>query len=87
MALRSALPVLEPLTAQDRELLERVEEARADGVALKRWWDRTYPDGFAQKFNPERVFNRPADSFGFFDQVQLDRGVSAGNGQLSGDVL
>src|SRR2546422_76216 len=63
------------LTDEDRALIERVEGARADGVALKRWWDRTFPDGFAYKFDLERVFNRPADSFGFFDQVQLKRGL------------
>jgi hypothetical protein len=63
------------LTDQDRAILERVEEARADGVALKRWWDRTYPDGFAERFELERVFNRPDTSFGFFDQVQLNRGI------------
>jgi hypothetical protein len=63
------------LTDHDRAIIERVEGARADGVELKRWWDRTYPDGFAEKFELERVFNRPAESFGFFDQVPLARGV------------
>lgn len=63
------------LSDHDRAIIERVEGAHADGVELKRWWDRTYPDRFAQKFDLERVFNRPAESFGFFDQVQLARGV------------
>src|SRR5712692_492383 len=63
------------LTDHDRAIIERAEGAQADGVELKRWWDRTYPDGFAEKFDLERVFNRPADSFGFFDQVQLERGA------------
>lgn len=62
-------------TDEDRLILKRVEGALADGRALKRWWDRTYPDRFAEKFELQRVFNRPADSFGFFDQVQLDGGV------------
>ena len=62
-------------TDDDRLILDRVEGALADGRALKRWWDRTYPDGFAQRFELERVFNRPDTSFGFFDQVRLDRGV------------
>jgi hypothetical protein len=61
------------LTDEDRLILDRVEGALADGRALKRWWDRTYPDGFAERFELERVFNRPDSSFGFFDQVQLDR--------------
>jgi hypothetical protein len=64
-----------PLDDQDLAIIARVEKTLADGVALKRWWDRTYPDGFAEKFHLERVFNRPADSFGFFDQVQLTSGV------------
>ncbi len=59
------------LTDHDRAILERVEDALADGAEMKRWWERTYPDGFAEKFDLERVFNRPADSFGFFDQVRL----------------
>ena len=63
------------LTDLDCAILERVEDARADGVKLKRWWDEKYPDGFAEKFELERVFNRPASSFGFFDRVQLNRGI------------
>src|SRR5947207_4813809 len=63
------------LTDQDRAILVRVEEALADGGALRRWWDQKYPDGFAEKFDLERVFNRPADSFGFFDRVQLESGA------------
>lgn len=59
------------LTDEDRLILDRVADALSDGQALKRWWDQTYPDGFSEKFGLERVFNRPADSFGFFDQVEL----------------
>ncbi len=59
-------------TDEDRVILERVEGALAEGRVLKRFWDRSYPDGFAQKFELQRVFNRPAASFGFFDQVQLN---------------
>ena len=62
-------------TDEDRLVLDRVEGALTDGRELKRWWDRTYPDGFAQKFELQRVFNRPAESFGFFDQVSLTSGV------------
>lgn len=63
------------LTSDDYAIIKRVDAALADGLELKRWWDRTYPDGLAEKFDLERVFNRAADSFGFFDQVQLERGV------------
>src|SRR6267142_3239062 len=63
------------MTDQDRAILDRVEGTLADGVELESWWDRTNPDGFAEKFDLERVFNRPANSFGFFDQVQLSGSV------------
>src|SRR5207249_4383213 len=53
------------LTDEDRLILDRVDGALADGLALKRWWNQTYPDGFTEKFDLERAFNRPADSFGF----------------------
>ena len=55
----------------DRAILDRVEAAHANGVELKRWWEQTYPDGFKEKFELERVFNRPTHSFGFFDSVSL----------------
>lgn len=61
-------------TDDDRLILERVEGALADGRALKRWWDAKFPDGFAQRFELERVFNRPDSSFGFFDGIRLPRG-------------
>lgn len=63
-----------PLSAQDQAIVDLVEDALADGQALKQWWDRTYPDRFAERFELERVFNRPVSSFGFFDEVQLSRG-------------
>src|SRR5437868_1255510 len=62
-------------TDEDCLILDRVEGALADGRALKRWWDRAYPNGFAERFELERVFNRPDSSFGFFDHVRLDSGV------------
>lgn len=62
-------------TDEDRLILDRVEGALEDGRELKSWWDRTYPNGFAEKFDLERVFNRPDSSFGFFDEVQLGRGL------------
>lgn len=62
-------------TDDDRLILDRVEGALADGRALKRWWDAKFPDGFARRFELERVFNRPDSSFGFYDEIRLDRGV------------
>lgn len=61
-------------TDWDCLILDRVEDALADGRALKHWWERTYPNGFAEKFELERAFNRPDSSFGFFDQITLDSG-------------
>jgi hypothetical protein len=62
-------------TDEDCLILDRVEGALADGRALKHWWDGAYPDGLAERFELERVFNRPDSSFGFFDRVRLDGGV------------
>jgi len=72
---RSSQAINTGLTDEDRLIIDRVNGALADGQALKLWWDQKYPDGFAEKFDLERNFNRPADSFGFFDQVELSTGV------------
>ena len=62
----------------ERLVLASVDRYLADGIALKRWWDAAYArDSFAEKFELERVFNRPDTSFGFFDTVQLARGPLA----------
>src|SRR6266705_4181929 len=63
------------MTEHDRRILEGVERFLADGLTLKRWWDQVYPaNGFAERFELERVFNRPDSSFGFFDRVALTQG-------------
>jgi hypothetical protein len=64
------------LTEQESAVLSKVEQSLADGLALKRWWERVYPiNGFKKRFELERVFNRADSSFGFFDQVELAGGV------------
>jgi hypothetical protein len=64
------------LTQLDLVIIESVDRYLSNGLALKRWWDKTYPGyGFAERFDLERAFNRPDNSFGFFDQVQLDHGI------------
>lgn len=64
-----------PLTEQDLAILASVESALADGLVLKRWWEQVYPaNGFKERFELERVFNRPDHSFGFFDQVEFKQG-------------
>ena len=64
------------LTERDRVIIDSVTHYLAKGLALKQWWQRTHPsNGFAERFELEREFNRPASSFGFFDQVALDGGT------------
>jgi hypothetical protein len=61
------------LTEEDLAITNSVDRYLASGLALKQWWDETYPvNGFANRFPLERTFNQPDSSFGFFDQVLLD---------------
>jgi hypothetical protein len=60
-------------TGDDLLILERVEGALESGRALKRWWDAAQTRGFAERFELQRVFNRPGVSFGFFDRADLGR--------------
>lgn len=61
---------------EEQALIDSMEPFLADGLALKRWWDAAAATGhFAERFDLGRAFNRPEVSFGFFDQVRLDRGV------------
>jgi hypothetical protein len=63
-------------TDEDMAVLESAEQSILDGLALKHWWERVYPvNGFEKRFELERVFNRADDSFGFFDQVELNDGI------------
>ena len=67
-------PDLEPaLDDFDRTIIDRVEAFLSSGLALKRWWDETYRvNGFSERFELSRSFNRPDCSFGFFDEVDVD---------------
>src|SRR5437773_12065814 len=63
------------LTDPDRVLLDRVEQALADGLALKQWWERTdATNAYTQRFSLVRAFNPPDESTGFFDNASLPRG-------------
>lgn len=65
-----------PSGREEQALLASVERFLADGLALKRWWERAAAaNRFAERFELSRAFNRPEVSFGFFDQVPLARGV------------
>jgi len=51
-------------------VLSEVDEYLAKGRALREWWKRTYAaDSFDRKFKLTSTFNRPDESFGFFDEV------------------
>lgn len=61
------------LTDQDRDLLNGVDRAVADGLALQRWWEQTNANSsYAKRFPVAREFNESEDSFAFFDEVPLD---------------
>ena len=60
------------LNRDDLAIVDEVEAALADGLALMRWWERTdAADGYAERFDLVRVFNRSTSSYGFFDQAPL----------------
>jgi hypothetical protein len=62
------------LTEQDRLILAQVDSSLADGLALKRWWERTdAANGYARRFDLIRTFNSPDTSFGFFDQTPVGK--------------
>ena len=66
----------ETLTDRDRRIIDSVERFLADGLALKRWWERAdFTNSYAERFPLNRTFNRPEDAYGFFDQVQLEHGT------------
>jgi hypothetical protein len=62
-------------TARDQAIVDQAEPSLAVGRELKRWWKSV--DGrqaYAEKFPLVRTFNRPDDSFGFFDLAPTTRG-------------
>jgi hypothetical protein len=63
------------LEREDLAILDEVEPALADGLALKRWWEQTAAAGsYAERFDLVRVFHRGASSYGFFDRAPLGGG-------------
>ncbi|MCA1593779.1 MAG: hypothetical protein LC754_14245 [Acidobacteria bacterium] len=60
------------LTAEDLALLEGVDKALADSVALKRWWEQTdAANSYDDRFDLIRQYNPRETCFGFFDEVPL----------------
>jgi hypothetical protein len=60
------------ITAEDRRIVERVEEYLARGLDLKRWWDRKSRTGrFEDRFELAFTHDRPDVSYGFFDRAPV----------------
>ena len=69
-----------PLTDQDRQVLENVEVAYAEGLALKAWWDDiSSRDAFTRKFQLVKEFHKPDFSFGYIEDSPV--GPVMGEGQ------
>src|SRR5712692_4882752 len=61
------------LTNEDRVLLNGVDRALANGLALKRWWERANATGsYAKRVELVREFNESQSSCAFFDEVSVD---------------
>lgn len=60
------------LTDQDKSVIAKVEDTLATGVELKRWWEqKDKAVGYAERFDLVREYNRPDQSFGFFDTATV----------------
>lgn len=65
--LNLVIPAVPPDLEQDAQVLPRVPEYLAKGLALRRWWAEVESRGGPEnKFPLERSFNRPNRSFGFY---------------------
>ncbi len=61
------------VSQDERDVLDSADLYLRRGLDLKRWWDRACAtDSFAQKFPLTVSFNRPDESFGFFDVAQVE---------------
>ncbi|HEX4963475.1 MAG TPA: hypothetical protein VF173_21785 [Thermoanaerobaculia bacterium] len=61
------------VSQDERAVLDSVDLYLRRGLDLKRWWDQACAaNSFAQKFPLTVSFNRPDESFGFFDVARVD---------------
>jgi hypothetical protein len=61
------------VSAEERAVHDSADAYLRRGLDLKRWWDRACATGsFAQKFPLTVSFNRPDESFGFFDVAEVN---------------
>jgi hypothetical protein len=62
-------------TYEERNVLANVDRCLADGVAIMDWWQRAdATGGIEDSFELTRVYNRPDQSYSFFDTVPLPSG-------------
>lgn len=68
----AAPPSADDFTADDRQILDRVEEYLSRGLDLDRWWRAALAaNSFEDRFELGRTFNEPSRSFGFFDHAPV----------------
>jgi hypothetical protein len=71
---KSNVPVSGSLTTEDHVLINRVELYLENGLALKRWWEQAEAsNAYEEKFELERTFNRPDNSYGFFGHARYQQ--------------
>src|SRR5437764_1366246 len=70
---RDASPARGGLSAQaEEELIANADQYLRDGIGLYRWWrDNDESDGFRQRFELQRTFNRATSSYGFFGDLHV----------------
>jgi hypothetical protein len=63
---------LESLSPDNVAMLDVVERSLSTAREMREWWDRTEAsNSYANRFELVRSFNRPDESFGFFDQASV----------------
>ncbi|HEU4386680.1 MAG TPA: hypothetical protein VFV34_02705 [Blastocatellia bacterium] len=61
------------LTAKDREIIDDVRRALADGLQLKQWWEQKEArDNYDHRFPLAGTPNNPDRALGFFDSAPLN---------------
>ena len=69
-------PSVRVLSPEDRRILDQVEHYLANGLFLKNWWEQAdITNAYDEKFELERTFNRPDQSYGFFGRAAAEHEV------------
>lgn len=67
-----SIPAAGPLREEEVRLLDTIETYLDRGRDLSRWWNTVFPDGFRERFDLSRSYDRADRSFGFFDEAPVD---------------